>query len=89
MAVTLGLPVAVPVKLTEHLPFDSVQFGELNEPGPVVEKDTLPVGVTGVPESESVTMAVQVEGWLITTGVAHDIEVDVDLGVTVIELGAL
>jgi len=81
--------VAVPVKLTEHLPFDNVQFEELSVPGPTVEKVTLPVGVTGVPESVSVTIVVQVEAWLITTRVAHDIEVEVDLGVTVIEPGAL
>jgi len=85
MAVTLGLPVAVPVKLTEHLPFDNAQFAELNVPGPAVEKVTLPVAMTGVPESVSATIAVHVEAWLITTGVAHDIEVEVDLGVTVIE----
>jgi len=89
MAVTLGLPVAVPVKLTEHLPFDNVQFAELNVPRPAVEKVTLPVGVTGVPESVSVTTAVHVESWLITTGVAHDIEVEVDRGLIVIELGVL
>lgn len=89
MAVTLGFPVAVPVKLTEHLPFDNVQVAGLNVPGPAVENVTLPVGVTGVPESVSVTIAVQVEGWLTTTGVMHDIEVEVDLGVTVIEMGGI
>jgi hypothetical protein len=77
------------VKLTEHLPFANVQFAGLKVPEPVVENVTLPVGVTGVPESVSVTIAVHDEGWLITTGVVHDIEVEVDLGVTVIENGAL
>ena len=81
--------MAVPVKLTEHLPFDNVQVAGLNMLGPAVENVMLPVGVTGVPESVSVTIAVQVEGWLITTGVMHDIEVEVDLGVTVIEMGGL
>jgi len=66
-----------------------VQFVELKVPGPVVENVTLPVGVTGAPESVSVTIALHVEGWLITTGVAHDVEVEVDLGVTVIELEGL
>ena len=77
------------MKLTEHLPSDKEQFAELNVPGPVVEKVTVPVGVTGVPESVSVTIAVHVEGWLITTKVVHDIEVEVDLGVTAIEMGIL
>ncbi len=37
--------MAVPVKLTEHLPFDNVQVAGLNVPGPAVENVTLPVGV--------------------------------------------
>src|SRR2546430_14777957 len=85
MVVTLGLPVAVPVKLTEHLPFDNAQFAELNVPGPAVEKVTLPVAVTGVPESVSATIAVHVEARLMRTGVAHDIEVEVELGVTAMQ----
>jgi hypothetical protein len=39
---------------------------------PVCESVTVPVGVLVVPAAVSVTVTVQVEPWLITTGVVHD-----------------
>ena len=65
------MPVAVPVKVTEQLPAVRPQLRALRDP-PVVPADkvkvTVPMGVTGVPAAEvSVTVAVQVEAWLITT----------------------
>ncbi len=66
----MAVPVAVPVKVTAQLPADRVQLERLNEP-PVVPADNVkvtvpPVGVlAGV--VVSVTVALQVEPWLMTT----------------------
>ena len=66
----MAVPVAVPVKVAEQLPADSVQVERLNEP-PVVPADNVkvtvpPVGVlAGV--VVSVTVALHVEPWLMTT----------------------
>ncbi len=61
---TVAVPTAVPVKVTEQLPAARVQLVRLNEP-PVVPgtstKLTLPVGVIAIPVEVSVTLAVQVE----------------------------
>ena len=47
--------------------------------------DTVPAGVIGVPAAElSVTVAVQVEAWLMTTGLLQVIEVVVERGLMVI-----
>ncbi len=87
---TVALPAAVPVKLTVQLPPVRVQFAALNEPVPVDVKVTVPVGVIGVPAVEvSVTVAVQVDAWLITTGVAQETAVAEVLTVTVIIAAAL
>jgi hypothetical protein len=66
---TVAVPVAVPVNITEQVPASNMQLGALNEP-PVVPvanvNVTVPVGVfAGV--VVSVTVAVQVDAWLITT----------------------
>lgn len=79
----------VPVKVTEHLAFDSEQVVELSENELVEVNVTVPVGVNGVPAAVSVTIAVQVDCWLITIGVAQVIEVEVDRGFTVIVVGEL
>ena len=49
---------------------------------PVWESPTVPVGVMNVPCELSVTVTVQVEPWLITTGVVHDTVVVVARGLT-------
>ena len=51
---------------------------------PVSESPTVPVGVMNVPGEVSVTVTLQVEPWLITTGVVHDTAVVVTLGLTTI-----
>jgi hypothetical protein len=51
---------------------------------PVSLKATVPVGVRKVPAAEvSVTVTVQVEAWLITTGVVQLMTVEVVRGLTV------
>ncbi len=66
--VTVAVPAAVPVKATEQLPAAlRVQLGAFREPVPVDVKLTLPPGVIAVATSVSVTVAVHVEAWLITT----------------------
>ncbi len=54
----------------------------LNVPVPLLVKVTLPPGVIAVPGEESVTVTLQVDPWLITTGVAHDTVVVVARGLT-------
>ncbi len=51
---------------------------------PVSLKPTVPVGVMNVPGEVSVTVTLQAEPWLITTGVAHDTVVVVARGLTTI-----
>lgn len=77
------------MKVTEHLAFDSEQVVELSENELVEVNVTVPVGVNGVPAAVSVTIAVQVDCWLITIGVAQVIEVEVDRAFTVIVVGEL
>ena len=69
--------------------FDSEQVVELSENELVEVNVTVPVGVNGVPAAVSVTIAVQVDCWLITIGVAQVIEVEVDRAFTVIVVGEL
>jgi hypothetical protein len=45
---------------------------------PVWDRATVPVGVTAVPAPVSVTVTVQVEPWLITTGLMQVTVVEVD-----------
>src|SRR2546428_440185 len=63
--VCVPLPTAVGVYVTEQDALDplpeSVQLAELKVPLPLLMKETLPVGVVGVPVV-SVTVAVQVVG---------------------------
>ncbi len=67
-----AVPVAVAVKVTVQLPDTRAQVVELNEPaGPVSVKVTVPVGVVTVPGDVSVTVAVQDEAWLTTTGLVQ------------------
>jgi len=55
----------------------------VNDPvTPVSLNATVPVGVMKVPPEVSVTVTVQVEPWLITTGVVQLTVVEVDLGLT-------
>jgi len=62
----------VAVKVTEQLPDTRAQVVELNEPaGPVSVKVTVPVGVVIVPGEVSVTVEVQDEAWLTTTGLVQ------------------
>lgn len=49
---------------------------------PVSLRPTVPVGVLVVPGETSVTVTLQVEPWLITTGVVHDTVVVVARGLT-------
>ena len=51
---------------------------------PVSLKATVPVGVMNVPAEVSVTVTLQVEPWLITTGVVHETVVVVVLLLTII-----
>ena len=81
---TVALPAAEPVKVTVQLPADNVQLAALREPAPVDVKLTLPVGVIAVLTSVSVTVAVQVEPWLMTTGLVQATLVEVDRLLTVI-----
>jgi hypothetical protein len=51
---------------------------------PVSDSETVPVGVRNVPADDvSVTVTVQVEGWLMNTGVVQLTVVEVVLGLTV------
>jgi hypothetical protein len=73
-----AVPVAVAVNVTEQLPETRVQVVELNEPaGPVLVKVTVPVGEIAVEGEVSVTVAVQVDAWLATTGVVQATVFDV------------
>ena len=82
-------PAAVPVKLTVQLPAVRVQLAALNEPVPVEVKVTVPVGVIAVPTEVSVTVTLQLDAWLITTGLAQVIAVKVERLFTMILAAAL
>ena len=49
---------------------------------PVSVSETVPVGVAVAPVEESVTVTVQVDAWLITTGVVQLTVVEVAMGLT-------
>ena len=84
------MPVAVAVNVTEHVPLARVQVVALNDPAaPVSVKVTVPVGVEAVPGEVSVTVAVQVDPWEMTTGVVQFTAVLVARGLTVIANPAL
>ncbi len=69
---TVVVPTALGVNVTEHVPATKAQLATLNEPAaPVLENETEPVGVLEVPAAVSVTVAVQVEAWLTKTGEVH------------------
>ncbi len=81
---TVTVPVAVAVKVTEQVPAAKVQLAALNEPAaPVEVKATVPVGTVEIPAEVSATVAVQVEATPTTTGDVHEIVVEVVLGLTV------
>jgi hypothetical protein len=89
-ALTVAVPVADAVKLTPQLAEAPVPLKLQGEPVkepvavPVAVKATVPAGVIAVPAVEvSVTVAVQVEGWLTTTGLVHETAVLVVRGFTV------
>jgi hypothetical protein len=83
--VTVTVPVAVAVNVTEQVPATSVQLAALNDPAAPVEVNaTVPVGVLAVPVEVSATVAVHVEATPTTTGEVHDTVVEVVLLLTVI-----
>ena len=57
------------MRVTEQLPETKMQLAELNVPVavPALVKLTVPVGVLGVPDAVSVSVAVQVEPLLVAT----------------------
>ncbi len=83
----LAVPAAVAVNVTEHVPDTSVQLaaGVKLPAGPVSVNETLPVGVEVVPGEVSATVALQVEPWLMKTGLVHETVVLVALLLTVSE----
>jgi len=63
-----AVPAALGVNVTEHVPADRVQLAALKVPArPVAAKPTEPAGVVAPAPLVSVTVAVQVDGWLIAT----------------------
>ena len=88
--VIVAMPVAIAVKVTEHLPETRVQVAELKDPAsPVSVKLTRPVGVIDVPGDVSDTVAVHEEAWFTTTGLEQFKVVEVVRGFTVIIATAL
>jgi hypothetical protein len=89
----MAVPAAVAVKLAEQVaipvpPATRVQGLPVNEPaGPVLVKLTVPVGVVGL-AFVSVTVAVQEEAWLTTTGVEQATVVVVVRNCTVVTVTA-
>ena len=85
VAVTAAVPAVEAVKVEVHVA-DAVvpaRVQVVNEPvTPVWLSDTVPVGVTNVPGEVSVTVTLQVEPWLITTGVLQLTVVVVARGLT-------
>ena len=79
------MPVAIAVKVTEHLPETRVQVAELKDPAsPVSVKLTRPVGVIDVPGDVSDTVAIHEEAWFTTTGLEQFKAVELVRGFTVI-----
>ncbi len=83
----VAVPTALGVNVTEQLPLTNVQLVALKVPArPVAVKATEPAGVVAPAPLVSVTVAVQVEGWLIPTEAGeHTMVVEVVLFVTVME----
>ena len=79
------MPEVVAVKVEVHVA-DAVvpaKVQVVNDPvTPVWLNATVPVGVMNVPAEESVTVTLQVEPWLITTGVVQLTVVVVARGLT-------
>ena len=88
MPETLAVPATLPVKVTLQLPETRVHgLGVPRLPVPVtIANSTVPAGVLAVPAAVSVTVAVQVEAWLMNTGVVQLTAVDVVRRLTVIVL---
>ena len=65
----MSVPTVVGVNVTEQLPEARLQLAGLNVPAavPALVKLTVPVGVLGVPDAVSVSVAVQVEPLLVAT----------------------
>ena len=59
------------MKVVEQVPVDSRQLVEPSDPGPVMLNVTVPVGVTGIPEEASETLAEQVDWTFTRMGVVH------------------
>jgi hypothetical protein len=83
--VTLVVPSAVAVKLTEQLPALSVQLALVGVTPPLGVKVTVPVGVVAVPGEVSVTDAVQLLEPPVTIGLSQLTLVADDRLLTVIE----
>jgi hypothetical protein len=83
---TLADPATVPVNVTLQLPETNVHgLGVPRVPVPVTMANrTVPGGVLAVPAAVSVTVAVQVEAWLMNTGVLQETAVAVVRRFTVI-----
>ena len=84
-AVTAAVPEVEAVNVEVHVATAVVpaRVQVVNDPvTPVSERPTVPVGVLVVPASTSVTVTVQVEPWLITTGVEQETVVVVARGFT-------
>jgi hypothetical protein len=63
-----AVPAALGVNVTEQVPADRVQLGELNVPArPLAVNPTDPAGVVAPTPLVSATVAVHVEAWLIGT----------------------
>ena len=88
MPETLAVTIAEGVNVTLQLPETRVHgFGVPRLPVPLtIANKTVPAGVLAVPAALSVTVAVQVEAWLMKTGVVHETAVDVVRRLTVIVL---
>ncbi len=85
MPVTVTVPVAVAVNVTEHVPDARVHDAALKDPAaPVDVNATVPVGVLAIPAEVSATVAVHADATPTTTGLVQDIVVEVVLGLTVI-----
>jgi hypothetical protein len=87
LAVTAAVPDTCPrnveVQVADAVAPDRLQVVNVPPVMPVSDSATVPVGVRNVPAVEvSVTVTVQVEPWLATTGVVQLTPVEVVLGLT-------
>jgi len=81
LAVPEVVAVNVDVQVADAVVPDSVHVVKVPVT-PVSPNVTVPVGVLVAPVVVSVTVTLQVEPWFATTGVVHEIEVDVAIGFT-------